>query len=66
MPDIQTITGVISNLGFPIAVCCFLAWYLIKSNQNHKEEVGELRKAISDLTIVMTELRDAVRGKKDD
>lgn len=62
MPDIQVITGVISNLGFPIAVCVFLGWYLIKSNQNHRDETKELQKAISDLTIVITELRDAMRN----
>ena len=56
--DIQAITQVISNVGFPIAMCIMMFYRLQKSDETHKEEMEKLRdsfdgntKAINGLTV---------------
>lgn len=56
--DITTITQFISTLGFPIAVCLICFWYINKREEQHKEEISELAKAINNNTIVMQKLVD--------
>ena len=47
--DINMFTQLISNVGFPIAVCCYLAW----SNEN-------LRKCIDDNTKTIESLKQMI------
>lgn len=47
--DINTFSQLISNVGFPIAVCCYLAW----SNEN-------LRKCIDDNTKTIESLKQMI------
>ena len=42
--DVTTITQLIGALGFPIACCVALFWYMIKEKDAHKAEMEELRK----------------------
>lgn len=56
--DTNAITQFISTLGFPIAVCLVCFWYINKREQQHREEVSELAKAINNNTIVMQKLVD--------
>ncbi|MBO7731195.1 MAG: hypothetical protein J6S67_01530 [Methanobrevibacter sp.] len=56
--DITTVTQFVSTLGFPIAVCLICFWYINKREEQHKEEVTELAKAINNNTIVMQKLVD--------
>lgn len=56
--DISTITQFVSTLGFPIAVCLICFWYINKREEQHKEEISELAKAINNNTIVMQKLVD--------
>ena len=56
--DITTVTQFISTLGFPIAVCLICFWYINKREEQHKEEISELAKAINNNTIVMQKLVD--------
>lgn len=54
--DITLVTSLIGSLGFPI-VCCFaLFWYINKSSEQHKEEIGKLSEAINNNTNVMNQL----------
>ena len=48
--DISTITQLISNLGFPIAVCIYLAY----SNEKLKSCIDENSKAIASLEKIIT------------
>lgn len=56
--DINTVTQFVSTLGFPIAVCLICFWYINKREEQHKDEVTELAKAINNNTIVMQKLVD--------
>lgn len=52
------IVNLINNLGFPIAVVCYLLWHSNKEEEDHKEEVSTLSTAIENNTIVMQKLVD--------
>lgn len=56
--DFSTVTQFVSTLGFPIAVCLICFWYINKREEQHKEEVSELSKAINNNTLVMQKLVD--------
>ena len=64
--DITTVTQFISTLGFPIAVCLICFWYINKREEQHKEEVTELAKAINNNTLVMQKLYDKLDGDSND
>ena len=51
-----TITTLISTLGFPIAACVALFWYMIKQDEHHKEETEKLRESIDGNTMILTKL----------
>lgn len=60
--DVQGVTSIIGTLGFPIAVCLICFWWINKREQQHKEEVSELTKAIENNTLVMQKLVDRLNG----
>lgn len=59
--DINTITQFIGTLGFPIAACCVLFWYLQKESENHKMEMNNMRDAINANTSIITELKSLIQ-----
>ena len=60
--DLNTIAQFVSQLGFPIAVCLLCFWYINKREEQHKDEVSELAKAINNNTVVMQSLVDKIEG----
>lgn len=56
--DVTAITQIISTVGFPIAMCLLLAWYVREQQKVHQEEVKELSNAVSNNTIVLQRLVD--------
>lgn len=58
-PDI--IMNAISTLGFPIVVCAALFWYINKQNENHKEEINQLRETIQENTNILHELKELIK-----
>ena len=54
--DANAIVQIISNLGFPIAMCGALFWYINKQTELHKEEMHELKQSIDNNTLVITKL----------
>ena len=61
--DIQAITQVVSTVGFPIAMCCLMGYYIKYTEDRHREEVSELTKAVNNNTIVLQKLTDKL-GKE--
>lgn len=51
------IVTAISTVGFPIVCTLMLMYLLIKENENHKEEMNQLKDTITANTIVLTELK---------
>lgn len=58
----ENIVSVISSVGFPIAMCLLLFWYMQKESENHKAETGSLKDAISKLEVAITTLVNKIGG----
>lgn len=40
--SVNVVTQIISTLGFPIACCCVLMWYINKTNKEHRDEIEKI------------------------
>lgn len=56
--DYTAVAQLIGSLGFPIVACVMLYMRMEKQDENHKQEVSELSKAIQNNTLVMQKLID--------
>lgn len=54
--DVNEIVPLISNVGFPIAICIALFIYMEKQNERHQNETDKLNEIIQSNTKVLTEL----------
>lgn len=59
--DITQLTQMISNVGFPIAMCLIVFYYMTKHDEQHKEETDNLRKTLEDNTKVLSELSNLIK-----
>ena len=60
--DANTITTLITSVGFPIVVCLICFWYIKTMTESHKDEVKRLTEAIQNNTLVMQQLVDKMGG----
>lgn len=56
--DANTIIQLVGSLGFPIVMCGALFWRMVKSDEQHKEEMAKLSEALNNNTIAITNLSD--------
>lgn len=54
--DIDSVTQLVSNIGFPVAVCIALFFYMEKQNERHQQETDKLNETVQSNTSVLTEL----------
>lgn len=54
------IVTAISTVGFPIVCTLLLTYLLMKENENHKEEMNQLKDTIAANTIVLKELKQLI------
>lgn len=58
----------ISNVGFPIACCVALGFYILKRDSKHTEEIAELKKSVDNNTqvtkAILIYLKDHERSDK--
>lgn len=54
--DTNAIIQLISTLGFPIGCCVALFWRMIKSDEQHKQEMDKISEALNNNTIAMEKL----------
>jgi preprotein translocase subunit YajC len=54
--DANGIISLISNVGFPVAVCVALFFYMEKQNERHQNETDKLNATVQSNTKVLTEL----------
>lgn len=55
--DAGAVTSLISGVGFPIAMCLMLLYVYLKSNEEHKEEIGKLSAVIQENTAVISDVK---------
>lgn len=58
-------TSIITQIGFPIAVCLICFWYIKKIQEDHKAEMDKMSEAINNNTLVMQRLLDKIGGTTD-
>lgn len=57
MADVVTL---VTNLGFPIAICLLLMWYIREITNKHEEETKRFTEALNSNTLVLQKLCDAL------
>ena len=58
--DVNTITTLISSLGFPIVVCVALGWYIVYRDKQTNAEMESLKETIENNTLVIQKLADKI------
>ena len=63
--DYTVIMQTIGSLGFPIAMCLAMFFYMIMQNELHKTEIDRITEALNNNTIALNRLHDkmGVDGK---
>ena len=59
--DYQSIAGLISSVGFPIAACCAIFWQLNKQSEQHKQEMDKMTDALANNTAAIVELSTLIK-----
>lgn len=55
---INELSTLISTLGFPVAMCLIMCYYINKINDAHKEETDKFAEALNNNTVVLQKLCD--------
>lgn len=61
--DASSIISVVSQVGFPIAMCLVMAWYIKYTNDQHKDEISKITEALNNNTLAVQKLCDKL-GKE--
>ena len=56
--DGNAVLQAISTVGFPIVMCLILAYLVYKMNEQHKEEMYKMNKALNNNTLAIQHLTD--------
>ncbi|MBQ1759424.1 MAG: hypothetical protein IIZ94_07060 [Prevotella sp.] len=60
--DLQTITSLIGSLGFPIAACCYMAYFSNKTMKEFKDSMEANTSVLRELTIYVNQLREGFKN----
>ena len=58
--DVEIIIQIISTVGFPIARCVALLWYIKDMADKHKQETETFTEALNNNTLVLQKLCDTI------
>lgn len=61
--DVNTLIQLIGSLGFPIATCVALFWRMVKSDEQHIEEMNKMSEALNNNTSALVKLTEKL-GKE--
>lgn len=56
--DANSIIQLVGSLGFPIVACGALFWRMIKSDEQHKEEMAKISEALNNNTSALVKLTE--------
>lgn len=56
--EITEIVSMISTVGFPIAMCIMLCWYVKSTNDSYRQDIISLQQSIDNNTAVMNKIID--------
>ena len=58
----ENIVQIVAQLGFPIAMCLLMFWYVTKKDDALREEMNKMSEAVNNNTLVMQKLIDKLGG----
>lgn len=58
--DVGSITQIVSTVGFPIAMCVALLWYIKDVTDKHKQETEKFTEALNNNTLALQKLGDTI------
>ena len=61
--DIQAVSDVISQIGFPIVAFLLMVWINVNDRKEHTIETQTLTSAVKDLTVVIENLKTYLTEK---
>lgn len=61
--DVNSLIQLIGSLGFPIAACVALFWRMVKSDEQHIEEMSKMSEALNNNTSALVKLTEKL-GKE--
>ena len=56
--DVNSMIQIVGSLGFPIVACGALFWRMIKSDEQHKEEMNKMSEALNNNTSALVKLTE--------
>lgn len=59
--DAQSISSLITSIGFPIVMCLLMFKYMQTESENHKAEVDSLKESLKENTVVLTDLKSMIQ-----
>lgn len=62
---ISDVVQIISTVGFPIAMCLALLWYIKDITEKHKEETEKFTDALNNNTLVLQKLCDSLGEERE-
>ena len=62
---LKAIMQVTSSIGFPIAICLILLWFIKDILEKHKEETDKFTESLNNNTLVLQRVCDMLSVKKD-
>lgn len=57
------IVQVVSTVGFPIAMCLMMFWFLNKEQELHKAEMNDLKEVLSKNNEILASLKQLIDDK---
>ena len=63
---LKAVMQVISTIGFPIATCLILLWFIKDILEKHKEETDKFTESLNNNTLVLQRVCDMLSVKKDE
>lgn len=60
--DVNVIVQLVGSLGFPIAMCIYMAYSNNKLNEQHRESEAKLTEIINNNTLALTQLSDKIEN----
>lgn len=54
--DVNALIQLIGSLGFPIVACGALFWRMVRSDEQHKEEMNKMSEALNNNTAALVKL----------
>lgn len=56
--DVNSLIQLVGSLGFPIVACGALFWRMVKSDEQHKEEMSKISEALNNNTSALVKLTE--------